>query len=235
MRKGKTRIAVSVALLGLASSATGAEPAEKKRAGAVAEVQFQPDGEGTSLLTLSQVMPVYNLGYYYGHGWWGPYAGFARSYQRVCRGPCSVRFAPGAYDLALEKDGRVARSESPVVVRQRSVVRGEYLDRSGVRTGGILIGVGGLVGGTIMMVAATDRHNVCTPYGCYYHDDVDGALLAGGIALAIGAAIAGSIMAWQRDEAVFTVLPLRVSALSPGERAGPSQALPQGAVIAARF
>ena len=178
-------------------------------------------------------MPVYQYGYY-GYGW-GPYPGFARAYQRVCRGPCSARFAPGAYDLALEKDGKVARPETPVVIKQPSVVHGEYVDRSGVRLGGVLIGVGGLVGGTIMMIASVDHQYICTPFYCYYHDHVDGPLLAGGIAVAVASAIAGSIMAWQSDEALFSVQPLRVSTLYPGERVGLSQALPEGAMITAKF
>jgi len=200
-------------------------------------VRFEPEGERTSLLMLSHVVPVFHYGYYgyYGYGYGGPYQGYARAYERVCQGRCTVRFAPGTYDLALEKEGHVARAAAPVVVRQPSVLHGEYVDRSGVRVAGVILGIGGLIGGTVMMIASVTRHNVCTPYYCYYHDDVDGPLLAGGIALAVGSAIAGSVMASQHDEAVFTITPFRVSALSPGERAGLSQALPQGAAIAVRF
>jgi len=183
---------------------------------------------------MQQEMPVYGWGYRY--GWWGPYRGFARSYTPVCTGPCSARFAPGAYELALAKGGRIARSPGRVMITQPSVIKGEYLDRSGVRLAGILIGVGGLIGGTIMMVESVHRHDICDANYCYYHEDVDGALLAGGVALAVGSAIAGSIMAWQRDEAVFTILPLRMGSLFPAERGSVAQrALPQGAAVAVRF
>ena len=208
-----------------------------------AEVQFQPADDKTNLLVLSRVAPVFHYGYYsYGYSpygyypyGWGPYPGVARAYDRVCAGRCTARFAPGVYDLALEKEGHLARSESPVAIQRSSVVRGEYIDRSGIRTGGLLIGIGGLVGGTIMMIVSVSHDNVCTPYYCYYQDHVDGPLLAGGIAVAVGSAIAGAIMASQSDEALFTVLPLRVSSLLPGEHVGLSQALPQGAAIAGKF
>ena len=181
-------------------------------------------------------MPVYHWGYY-GYGWWGTHRDIARSYTPVCTGPCSARFAPGAYDLALAKGGRIARSPERIMITRPSVVKGEYLDRSGVRLAGILIGVGGIIGGTVMMVVSVHSDYVCDSNGfCFYHQDVDGPLLAGGIALAVGSAIAGSVMAWQRDEAVFTVLPLHLSSLFPGERESVAQrALPQGAMVSVRF
>jgi hypothetical protein len=200
------------------------------------EVRFEPEPAHASLLILSQEMPVYHYGYYR-HGWWAPYRGFARAYTPVCNGPCSARFAPGAYDLALEKEGRVARSHQQVIITRPSVIRGEYLDRSGVRLAGIIIGVGGVIAGTIMMVAAVHRDDICDAQGfCYYHQDVDGPLLAGGVALTVGAAIAGSIMVWQRDEAVFSVLPLHLSSLYPGEGgSAAARALPDGAAVSVRF
>ena len=199
------------------------------------DIRFEPVTPGTSLLILQQEMPVYGWGYYH-YGFWGPYRGIARSYTPVCNGPCTARFAPGAYDLALSKGGRVARSPERVLITRPSVVRGEYVDRSGVRLAGLIIGIGGLIGGTVMMVESVHRNDVCDGNYCYYHDDVDGALLAGGIALAIGSAIAGSIMAWQRDEAVFTILPMRLSSLVPAEGGSPaSRALPNGAAVAVRF
>jgi hypothetical protein len=180
-------------------------------------------------------MPVYHWGYY-GYGYWGAHREIARSYTPVCTGPCSARFAPGAYELALAKGGRIARSPGRVMVTQPSVIKGEYVDRSGVRLAGILVGLGGIVGGTVMMVLSVHRNYICDAYACYYHEDVDGPLLAGGVALAVGGAIAGSIMAWQRDEAVFTVLPMHLSSLFPGERESVAQrALPQGAMVSVRF
>jgi hypothetical protein len=203
---------------------------------AAEEIRFEPEPEHATLLILKEEMPVYGYGYYR-HGWWAPYRGYARSYTPVCSGPCSARFAPGAYDLALAKRGRIARSHEPVVITHPSVLKGEYLDRSGVRVAGLVIGVAGVIGGTIMMVVSVHRNDVCDDAGfCYYHQDVDGPLLAGGIALAVGSAIAGSIMVWQRDEAVFTVLPLRLSSWYPGEGgSAAARALPNGAAVNVRF
>ncbi|HEX4338390.1 MAG TPA: hypothetical protein VH062_20935 [Polyangiaceae bacterium] len=203
---------------------------------AAEEIRFEPQPEHTTLLILSQEMPVYGYGYYR-HGWWAPYQGYARSYTPVCNGPCSARFAPGEYDLALQKGGRIARSHERIVITHPSVLRGEYVDRSGIRLAGIVIGVTGVVAGTVMMALSVHRNDICDSDGfCYYHQDVDGGLLAGGVALAVGSAIAGSIMVWQRDEAVFSVAPLRLSSLYPGEGGSAAQKmLPQGAAISGRF
>jgi hypothetical protein len=213
----------------------GARYRRRPPAQAANEIRFEPEPRDTTLLILQQEMPVYRFGYY-GYGYWGPRRDIARAYAPVCTGPCSARFAPGAYELALAKGGHIARSPGRVMIMQPSTVKGEYLDRSGVRLAGVLIGVGGIVGGTIMMILAVHRDDICDVDGCYYHQDVDGPLLAGGIALAIGGAIAGSIMAWQRDEAVFTILPLRVSSLLPGaEGSVAKRALPEGAMVSMRF
>ncbi len=202
---------------------------------AAEEIRFEPEPQQATLLILSQEMPVYHYGYYR-HGWWAPYRGFARTYTPVCNGPCAARFAPGAYDLALEKGGRIARSRQPIVITRPSVLRGEYVDRSGLRVAGVVIGVGGLIGGTIMMIESVHRNDICDANYCYYHQDVDGPLLAGGIALAIGSAIAGSVLVWQRDEAVFSVLPLRLSSLYPGDgQSAAARALPNGAAVSVKF
>jgi hypothetical protein len=210
-------------------------PRRRVAGGPPAEIKFEPHDDETSLLIMSHETPVYRLGYY-GYGYWGPYRSVARSYTPVCRGACSARFAPGAYELALEKHGRIARSPGRVLIGESSVVHGEYIDRSGVRLGGLVIGIGGVIAGTVMMVVSVHRNDICDGAYCYYHNDVDGPLLAGGIAVVIGSAIAGSIMAWQRDEAVFTVLPLRVSSLYGTEGgAATLRSQPQGAVVSVKF
>jgi hypothetical protein len=86
-------------------------------------------------------------------------------------------------------------------------VRGYYADRSGLRAAGWIIGIAGLVGGIVMIVASADGPEVCDVYGnC--ERQVDGALLAGGIGVIVATGIVGSVLAFQRDTAHITVEPL---------------------------
>jgi hypothetical protein len=196
-------------------------------------MHYEPVEGPTTLLILTHETPVVHYGYYH-HGWWGPRQSLVRSYSPVCEGTCTERFVPGVYDLALAKDGHVAAPDHPVVIRGPSLVRGQYVDRSGLRVGGVVLAVGGIIAGTVMMVAAVHRSETCSGGYCYYDSEVNGPLLAGGLVLAIGSGIAGSIMAWQRDEARFSVLPLHVSSLFPRER-GVAAALPEGAMMRLKF
>ena len=219
----------------------GAFPGERRFArrphvgpGGAVPMHFEPVEPPTSLLILTHETPVAQYGYYR-HGWWGWHHSIVRSYTPVCDGPCTERFVPGVYDLALAKDGHVAVPDRPVVIRGPSIVRGQYVDKSGLRVGGVVLAVGGIIGGTVMMIAAVHRDYRCSADYCYYESDVNGPLLAGGIVLAIGAGIAGSIMAWQRDEARFSVLPMRVGSLFPQHELSVAEALPQGAMFRLKF
>jgi hypothetical protein len=185
------------------------------------------------------VVPV-GYGYrwhgWYRHGWYYG-RGFAPSYAPICTGPCTARFAPGAYDFALERHGRLVPTPGPTMITGPSVLHASYVDRSGLRVAGLIIGIGGIVAGTIMIFASVDRTDVCDANGfCYEDHTVDGPLLAGGIGVLIGSAIVGSVLAWQHDEANVQVLPLRVSSLRLGGREGGfSQSLPEGAALRVRF
>ena len=60
-----------------------------------------------------------------------------------------------------------------------------------------------------MVIAAFDERHSCNVYGdCHRHEEINGPLLASGLGLFFGSALASSIMIWQNDQATLTVTPL---------------------------
>jgi hypothetical protein len=179
--------------------------------------------------------PIARYGYY-GRGFWGYRRGFEREYTPICTGPCTARFAPGQYDFALSKNGRIIPTH-PVFISGPSVLHARYVDRSGLRVAGVVIGIGGIVAGSVMMIAATERQDRCDDAGYCYTTDrtTNGPLLGAGIGVLVGSVIAGSIMAWQPDEARIAVLPMSTGSLGPNDSRRLAAALPEGASLRVRF
>jgi hypothetical protein len=201
-------------------------------------VRFEPDSPGIQLLANSGVIPFerYYWGYHYG-GWY--HGGFARVYSPVCDGPCAIPMPSGPYQLALAKEGGpVVPVPFPVMIQGPSEIRGHYVDRSGTRMAGVLVGIGGTLTAVVMLAASQPHERVCDEFGyCYEHAKPNGALVGGGIGVLLGSIIVGAVMVSQRDEAVITVRPL-----VPGSAARSMIAVlpvamraPQGGSLAIRF
>jgi hypothetical protein len=107
-----------------------------------------------------------------------------------------------------------------------------------VRTAGAVIGLAGIVGGTVMVVESIGSEQVCNAdgSGCYETGHTNGGLLIGGIGVMVGSIIVGSILATQPDEARIAVVPLRLG-LASTVRESPlaGHAPPQGAGLELRF
>jgi hypothetical protein len=74
-------------------------------------------------------------------------------YERVCQGSCDVSFDPGEFDLALAMNqGQAVPLEEPVKLDGSSDMRASYVDKSGTRTGGLVLFLAGVVGGTVLGV-----------------------------------------------------------------------------------
>lgn len=216
-------------------AAPAAPPAEPP-----VEVRFDSNEPGLRVLALSSVVPVERVvGSRY--GWWlAP--GVAPMYRPVCREPCSVQLVPGPYRLALAKGGVGAVPvREPVVIQGPSAIHGTYVDRTGLRVAGWVVGIGGAIGGAVMMgVSARNRETICDPDGfCFQRVQYDWGLLGGGIAVVVASVIVGSILLAQHDEAHVTVQPLTLPA-SGALREAPVVALgsaapPQGASVVLHF
>jgi hypothetical protein len=206
-----------------------------------AEVRFQPEEPNLQLLSMSGGAPFERFHPYHYGLWGGRYSyGWAPLYSPVCDQACVTRFAPGAYQLALSKNGGPAvPAYGPAVVNGPSLIRGSYSDRSGVRVAGWVIGVAGLVGGIVMIAASASRDDVCDADGyCYRHETANGPLLVGGIGLLLASGIVGGVLASQRDEAHISIEPLRLSsygALRESLAALGAEAHPEGAALALHF
>ena len=182
------------------------------------QARFEPDEAGLQLLALTAEVPFPRVAYVR-HGWWHPHGyymgmGLAHVYAPLCDGPCNVQLMRGPVHLALSKEGRapVAIEDSPTWVRGPATLKAHYVDRSGTRTAGGVVGIVGTVGGLVMILSSFHEHRGCDAYGvCYQRDDVNGPLLASGLGVFFGSAIASAIMIWQRDEARLTLTPLYVS------------------------
>ncbi len=201
-------------------------------------VRFEPDSPGIQLLANSGVVPFerYYWGYHYG-GWY--HGGFTRVYSPICDGPCAIPMPSGPYQLALAKEGGpVVPVQFPVMIQGPSEIRGHYVDRSGTRTAGALIGIGGTLTAVVMLAASQSHARVCDEFGyCYGRTQANGALVGGGIGVLLGSIIVGAVMVSQRDEAVITVRPL-----VPGPTARSMTAVlpvamrtPQGGSLSIRF
>jgi hypothetical protein len=203
-------------------------------------VRFEPDEPDLQLLSMSGGVPVERF-HPYRHWWGGRYSyGWAAVYSPVCDQACSTRFEPGAYHLALSKEGGPAvPAYGPAVIRGPSLIRGSYVDRSGVRAAGWIVGIGGLVGGIVMIAASAGDERRCDPDGyCYHHETANAPLLVGGIGVLLVSGIVGGVLAAQRDEARISVEPLRLSsygALREASAALGAESHPEGAALALHF
>jgi hypothetical protein len=215
-------------------------PRGPRRAVGAAEVRFEPEEPDLQLLTMSGSVPVERF-HPYRHWWGGRYSyGWAPEYTPVCDQACAVRLAPGPYRLALSKNGGPpVPAFGPALIQGPSLLRGSYSDRSGVRAAGWVIGIGGLVGGIVMIVASAEREDVCDADGfCQREERANGPLLAGGIGVLIASSIVGGVLASQRDEAHLSIEPLRLSSygtLRESLALTGAGAQPEGAALALHF
>jgi hypothetical protein len=207
-------------------------------AGAGANVRFEPDEPNLSLMSSSGSEPYVRARRWH-HGWYAGY-GWAPMYAPVCDQACLTRFAPGAYRLALSKNGGPPVPAYGVVSLERpSLIRASYTDRSGARATGWVIGFAGLIGGAVMIGLSADDELVCDDDGfCHHRETFSAPLLVGGIGVLIASGIVGTILANERDQAHLSIEPLRLSSYGLNREAlaalgAPGQ--PQGAALAWHF
>jgi hypothetical protein len=171
---------------------------------------------------------------------------YAPVYSPICEEPCAARLVPGEYQLAVAKEGgRPIPVREPVAISGPSSVRTHYMDRSALRAAGWVTAVAGTIGGAIMIgLSARGQEFECDSINgsnttCFRREVFNGGLLGGGIAIVVGAAVAGSILASQRDEAHVTIEPLtapsfgsrRESPIAAVNRLAPVQ----GAAVGVKF
>jgi len=166
-------------------------------AGGEPTIRFEPTQPGLSLLARSGETVVYGL-QRFRRSWWTT-ARVAGLYAPICRDACVTRVPRGQYRFALALDDGAPVPLAPVNIEQPSTLRAEYIDRSGYRTAGAVVGIGGILTGIVMVAAS-----LTTGHG---DDHVNGPLMGGGIAVIATSAILGSILGLQKDQARMVVSP----------------------------
>ncbi|MGO9713633.1 MAG: hypothetical protein ACLQBL_32560, partial [Polyangiaceae bacterium] len=204
--------------------------------GPMTQVRFEPADPDIALMMQTGELPYRRVHRF--HRAWYVERGFTPAYSPICDTPCTTEITPGAYHLALSKDGGTARPVGTVVLNAPSTIRATYEDHSAIRTLGALLVVGGIIGGvTMIVVSVVDQSCSSSDGSC--SDSVDGPMLAGGIAVIVGGAVLGGILASQHDVANISVTPLTLPTVG-ALKESPMAALraeppPQGAALTVRF
>ncbi len=209
------------------------------------DARFQPEEPDLKLLSLSTEVP-YQAVALVRHRWRRPPGylvgfGMVPVYDTLCEGPCDLRLMRGQYHWALSKaGGPVVAAVGTTVVSEPSTLHAHYEDNSGIRTAGAIVGITGMLAGIVMMFESFHDKEVCDGFGnCYTHADVNGGLLAGGLGVFIGSAIASSLMLSRDNEARITITPLKLHTaglfLDSGYNSSKVLTNSSGAAVTVRF
>jgi hypothetical protein len=135
--------------------------------------------------------------------------GIAKGYEVMCSAPCEVSMPAGSYRFALSRDGGIP-TESPDAVTVppgESSVDAELVDRSGTRTLGLVVGVGGAVlGAAIPFTVLTKEECIGTSEPICSDRPSTAGWVLGGAVMAAGL-IGGLTMSFTHDKVTITVRP----------------------------
>jgi hypothetical protein len=136
----------------------------------------------------------------------------------LCTGaPCDALVASGPHALALRKAGGALVEGNPVTITGPSNLRGELVDRSGLRRTGFIGVIASDVVGVAVLLAAPNE-----------------AWGGVGVTLLVLGTLGFGALTFVGDGARFTVTPLAIGGASHHEVGGPSL-LPNGAALTLRF
>jgi hypothetical protein len=132
----------------------------------------------------------------------------AAGFQEICTSPCEASLPAGTHTLALSEPGKVPISADSVTLPAGvSTLSGRFIDRSGIRTLGLVVVVASAVGGTFMLLNMMDSTQTCSGDYCYDNPEIDVGMLVGGLVV-VGVGIPmGLALATTRDKAELTVSP----------------------------
>lgn len=117
----------------------------------------------------------------------------ARTFETVCIAPCRAELPEGRIQLGVgPSDRNLIKAKQVVDITGDGVVYGSYVDRTGLRIAGVVIGAAGLLAASVLAtagLAASVSDSTTTELG-----DVDGGLMAAagvttGLSIIIGGAM----------------------------------------------
>jgi|GEM_PF-2151763 len=238
---------------GEAASQAQRKSSASPRWSGVVPIRFEPDDPSVQLLTQSGVLPFESVAHYHWSGWWswphtygyGPPYGYYREtgvapiYTPICDGACMAHVRKGPHQFALSRPGGpIVPIPSQAVITGASMIRANYVDRSDLRSGGIVIGVLGSLTGLVMMILSVHDEQVCDAYTCTLRSGVDEALAVSGLGVFAGSVVTSAILINQKDEARISISPLRLpqpEVRSDVPRAAHSRPQLGGASLSMRF
>jgi hypothetical protein len=125
------------------------------------------------------------------------------NFDRLCTAPCSVDMAAGTYRLGLSLgDGEVIPAEQAINAYGRMGLRGHLESYAGVRAGGWVAMIAGLVAGSLVALHSTQECtdlNLTYSHSTYCSKRYPYALH--GAAIMGVAGLVGLIMVMQKDQA----------------------------------
>jgi len=136
------------------------------------------------------------------------------SYRELCAAPCKTTIEPGWHTFALSvPPGKPIKVEDPLEVHDGSVLAGQYVSYSALRTAGwITIVTSGIVGAAVMLTSGNDCDVDARDCG-----PIDLTQVLGGAGIAGAGALVGILMIGKRDEA--TIESARLDPIPHGSRA----------------
>jgi len=144
----------------------------------------------------------------------------AASYSPICGAPCEGMIERGTYTMAVSRGtDPPIQAESTVTIQGPTRLRATYDSRSGIRTAGVLVLIGGILGGGALVYLSVGKEQKCFDSGfCSDETKINSTtMVLGGIVL-LGGVLAGYAMMGVRDKAAIEVLPFAPSASTSGGR-----------------
>jgi hypothetical protein len=187
-------------------------------------IRFEPDAPTVHLLVQNGALPYDSLVPYNAPGWlgWPPTYGYYREvgvapiYASVCEGPCRKQIRHGSHQFALSKPGGAIVPVAGLrIISEPSLIQAHYVDRSDLRTAGVLIGIVGALGGLVMMAVSVHDEQQCSGDTCTTRPTVDGGWALAGLGVFAGSIVTSVLLLNQSDEAQLSISPLRLAPPEP--------------------
>jgi len=114
------------------------------------------------------------------------------AYTPICTAPCEASLPVGTHELGVSAPGDgVTAVEKPVEITGPGTLEASYASNAGARVGGAIIGLAGAGAGTALILSS----------------DADSSNVYGGLAVAVGSVLVGTLLLRTADTANVTFIP----------------------------
>jgi hypothetical protein len=137
-----------------------------------------------------------------------------RGYDRICTSPCEASLPSGTHEFGVSPEGGdPVEVDKSVTLESASKLEAKYESKSGVRTIGWVLAIGGSIGGTILILTASGSEENCSSGSCIDMPQVNTDQLYAGLGIAgAGLIIGGALILFSTDSAELKLTPLAPAA-----------------------